>query len=333
MQTACHAVNSLSPEEARPAILRNISRIGTHISGAKKFLGSDLKLVVLPEYSVTSFPWGEDAKTWQAKAAFAMDGPEYDAFAKIAQKENIFLAGNHYERDPLFPALYFQASTIIAPNGNVGLRYRRLISMFAPSPFDVWEAYLDAYGMDGVFPVADTEIGRLAAIASEEILYPEIARAHVARGAEVLVHSTSEVSSPEATPKSITRRARAVENMAYVVAANSGGIHGIDIPASSTDGGSEIVDYKGHLLARAGAGESMIANAEINIAALRAHRRRPGMGNLLSRHPMDLWAQSYAGQIGAERSGLGDGTAAPARDHYVARQARVIEKLDKGGLI
>ncbi|MEO1101992.1 MAG: nitrilase-related carbon-nitrogen hydrolase [Pseudomonadota bacterium] len=333
LQTLCRAVNRLEGDEAHAAIADNIARIGGQIVNAKRFLGADMKLVVLPEYAVTSFPWGEDAAAWREKAAFEIDGPEYEAFAKIANEAGVFIAGNHYERDPHFPELYFQASTVIAPSGETVLRYRRLISMFAPSPFDVWDAYLEAYGEAAVFPVADTEIGRLSAIASEEILYPEIARIHASRGAEVFVHSSSEVSSPDPTPKSITRRARAVENMAYIVSANSGGLTGIDIPENSTDGGSEIVGYKGHILAKAGPGESINAVSEIDIDALRRYRRRPGMGNLLSRHPMELWAGAYQGASAAERNGLGDGQSTPARAFYVDRQRRVIDKLDKAGLI
>ena len=333
LQTACHAVNRLDVAVGREAIARNIARIHAQAVNAKRFLGADLKLVVLPEYSVSGFPWGEDAATWKAKAAFEINGPEYEAFGRLAQEAGVFLAGNHYEQDPHFPALYFQTSTVIAPSGDVVLRYRRLISMFAPSPFDVLEKYLDVYGEAALFPVADTEIGKLAAIASEEILYPEIARAHVSNGAQILLHSSSEVSSPLATPKSITRHARAVENMAFVVSANSGGLFGIDIPENSTDGGSEIIDYKGNILARAGAGESINAFAEINLEALRRYRRRPGMGNLLSRHPMQLWAQAYAQHSAAEKSGLGDGASAPARDFYVSRQQRVIAALDNAGLL
>lgn len=333
LQTACHAVNSLGVSDARAKIMENIARIAGQVADSKRFLGPDLRLIVLPEYSVTSFPWGESAEEWREKAAFAIDGPEYEALAEIAQGQGVYLASNHYEQDPHFPALYFQASTIISPSGETVLRYRRLISMFAPSPFDVWEKYLDLYGMDGVFPVADTEIGRIGAIASEEILYPEIARAAVSRGAEILVHSSSEVSSPEPTPKSITRRARAIENMAYVVSANSAGVYGIGVPENSTDGGSEIIGYKGHILAKAGPGESINAYSEIDIAALRRYRSRPGMGNLLSRHPMQLWAAAYGGFDAAEQNGLGDGAETPARDFYVSRQKRVIEKLSKAGLI
>lgn len=333
LQTACHSINRLAPDEARAAILANLSRIETQISSARRFLGADVKLVVLPEYAATGFPWGESAEEWKTKAAFDQTGPEYDALAAIASGQSIFLATNQYETDPAFPALYFQASTIFAPTGELVLRYRRLISMFAPSPFDIWDAYLDAYGEAALFPVAQTELGRMGAIASEEILYPEIARCVVSRGAEILVHSSSEVSSPNPTPKSITRHARAVENMAYVISANSAGLFGIDVPANSTDGGSEIIDFKGQVLARTGSGESINAVAQINLDALRAYRRRPGMGNLLSRHPMELWARMYGGMTAAEMGKLGDGKTAPARDFYVERQRRVIEKLDKAGLI
>ena len=333
LQIACRAVNSLSVTDARAAILNSIERISLQVANAKRFLGQDLKLVVLPEYSVTGFPWGESATEWKEKAAFAPNGPEYDAIAKLCQDSQIFLASNHYETDANFPELYFQCSTVFSSSGDLVLRYRRLISMFAPSPFDVWDKYLDIYGLDALVPLANTEIGKLAAIASEEILYPEIARISASKGAEILLHSSSEVSSPLPTPKSITRHARAVENMAYVVSANSGGLSGIAIPENSTDGGSEIIDYKGRVLARAGAGETINACADISLESLREYRRRPGMANLLSRHPMQMWAEAYSGFDAAEQGGLGDGTQVPERDYYLARQKRVIEKLDKAGLI
>ena len=53
----------------------------------------------------------------------------------------------------------------------------------------------------------------LACIASEEILYPEIARALALRGAEVFCHSSSEIGSPLATHKDVAKQARAFEIM------------------------------------------------------------------------------------------------------------------------
>ncbi|MBN8588392.1 MAG: nitrilase [Rhodothermia bacterium] len=293
LQTTCHAVNALAPQDARQQVLNNIAKIEQQIAASKRFIGPDLRLVVLPEYFATGFPMGESFPLWQEKACFHVQGPEYAALAEIAKQQNIFLSGNAYELDPHFPALYFQASFVFAPTGEMVLRYRRLNSMFAPTPHDVWDRYVEIYGLDGVFPVAKTEIGNLACIASEEILYPEIARCLMMRGAEVFLHATSEVGSPQMTQKGVAKLARAIENMAYVVSANSAGIAGIDIPFASTDGLSKIINNEGLVLCEAGYGESMVANATIDIEALRKHRNRPAMSNFIARQRFELFADSY----------------------------------------
>ena len=101
-------------------------------------------------------------------------------------------------------------------------------SLFSPTPLDVWERYQDVYSDDEIFPVVDTEIGRLSALASEEILFPEIARILASKGAEIILHPTSEAARATHSPKSICAHARAIENMAYVMTAKSGGILGTD---------------------------------------------------------------------------------------------------------
>ena len=187
---------------SRVRIAENIARIEGYATTASNFCewfyGAPVRLVALPEYAVTGFPLKETPAEWREKACLAYEGPEYEALGKVAQDNDIYLAGNVYEVDPNFPELYFQVCFIIDPSGDVILRYRRLTSSFEPTPHDVWDKYLDIYGLDGVFPVAKTEIGNLAMIASEEILYPEFARMHVMRGAEVIIHPTSEPGSPQA---------------------------------------------------------------------------------------------------------------------------------------
>lgn len=236
--------------ELRPAI----ARVDRNLGGAKAWIGPDLRLVVLPEYVLTGFPMGESVAAWRDKAAVAPGGDEYKELGEVAARHGVFLCVNAYESDEHFPDLFFQACVILSPEGEVVLRYRRLHSMYSPSPYDVWERYLDAYGIDAVLPVARTEIGNLASLASEEILYPELARSLALRGAEIFCHPTSEASAPDLTPKAIGRRARAIENMAYVISANSGGLTGIAIPGDSTNGGSELLDYEGRVLAAAGPG-------------------------------------------------------------------------------
>jgi len=295
LQICCDAINACEKRsQADDSMFASISKINKQIQASKKFIGQDLKLVVLPEYFLTGFPMDEHLTEWQEKACLHKNSKQWQELATIAIENDIFLSGNVYELDENFPSLYFQASFIFSPAGVKILNYRRLISMFTPTPHDVWDSYLSLYSYESVFPVADTEIGKLACIASEEILYPEIARCLFMKGAEVLLHSSSEISSPLLTQKNIAKQARAIENMAYVVSANSAGIRGIDIPFASTDGSSKIVQYEGIVLSEAGAGESMVASATIHLSALRHSRARVGMPNIAARQRFELFAESYA---------------------------------------
>ncbi len=337
LQLRCDSVNGdKTREAARTRMLGAIERVSAQIGAAKGFLtgfnGYPLQLVVLPEYWMTSFPLGETREQWQDKAAIDINGRESDLIAGVAARHKIYLCSNHYENDPKFPDLYFQANVVYGPTGDVVLRYRRMISLYTPSPYDVWTRYLEAYGEDAVFPVAKTEIGVLGTIASEEILYPEIARMHVFKGAEVLLHPTSEVGAPTLTPKHISKMARAVENIAYVVSANSAGIFATSVPANSTDAMSIVIDWYGRPLAEAGAGETMNANAILDIAALRETRRKTGMTNVLSRLPMDAFQNAYATTELAPANKTPDAKMIE-RPQVIARQREVIDRLVRDGIL
>ncbi len=336
-QMPCRAVNRLPDRrEARARMMASLEALHARLRAAKAFLGPDVRLVVLPEYFLTGFPMGDPLPVWADKAAIAMDGPEIERMGEIARDLDIFLSGNAYEADAHFPDLYFQASFIIDASGSLILRYRRLISLYAPSPYDVLERYLDLYGADSLFPVADTDLGRLACIASEEILYPEIARAMALNGAEVLLHHSSEaLYDGGSTMKDVAKRARAQENMAYLVSANSAGILDSDSPPQGTDGMSKIVDFQGHVMIEAGQGESATAQAELDLASLRRFRRRAGMGHVLSRLPMPLFEAIYHGRdLHPANTLLKDGqSTVPERAFFRTRQQAVIDALAEKGLI
>lgn len=336
LQIDCDGVHP-DPDRTSAAarMARSLVRIDSAIGGAKRWIGSDLKLVVLPEYVLSGPPWGESIGAWADKAALDESGPEYTELARLAEKHGVFLAGNGYEKDRHFPGIYFQACWVFDPSGRRVLTYRRLISIFAPTPHDVWDQYLDIYGLEGVFPVADTVLGKLAAIASEEILYPEVARAHAIRGAEVFLHSSSEVASPKLTIKQIARRARALENLAYVVSANNAALRGIDVPIDSSNGYSDILDYHGNEMVVAGAGETSVANAFLDMAGLRAYRRRPAMANMLSRQALEMFAESFAKADLRRRNGLlQDGKlVVPDRAYFQQRQADAIARMVDRGIL
>jgi deaminated glutathione amidase len=335
LQTTCHAINRAPDTATARAWMREaITRVDKQIRTSKQFIGPDVRLVVLPEYFASSYPTGEAFALWAERAAWAPDGPEYAAMSEVAVKHGVFLSGNVYETDAHFPGLYFQASFIINDAGALILRYRRLVSMFAPTPHDVWDVYLTHYGMDAIFPVADTVLGKLACIASEEILYPEIARVLALKGAEVFLHSTSEAGSPRLTPKDVAKRARAYENMAWVVSANSAGIVNSDFPTQSTDGLSKVVDHRGEVRAEAGFGESMVAHAEVDVQAVRRARAKPGMTNVLARQRLELFAELYRGSVYPANTMLDDNGAltVPERSHFIAMQQQAIAALRARGV-
>lgn len=294
LQLTCQSVNQYTTrDDVEAVMLQTIERIEKQIAASIGVTGRDTLLVVVPEHFLTGFPVNETVDEWREKAALDINGRVYEALSAMVQRQQIYFSGNAYEQDPFFPELYFQTSFIMGPNGDVLLRYRRLNATYIPTPHDVWELYIDAYGYDSLFPVVKTNIGNLACIASEDILYPEVARCLAMRGAELLIHSTSEIASPLLTQRNVAKLARATENMTYVISANSAGISGSALPVGSVDGNSRIVDAKGLVLAEAGYGESMAANADIDLVALREFRQRPAVGNLLARQRLELYAESY----------------------------------------
>lgn len=294
MQIPCYAVNKYPDRSAAMECMEaTITRIEKQIFSAKKFIGKHLKLVVLPEYFLTGFPTRETIKEWLDKACITKDDPLFEKLGAICQRENIFLSGNYYELDPNFPDFYFQASFILDNSGKMILNYRRLNSMYSPTPHDVLDKYIELYGYESLFPVVDTELGKLACVASEEILYPEVSRCLMMRGAEVILHSSSEVASALRSKKNIAKQARAIENMAYVISANSAGMKDSLVLEHSTDSHSQIVHYEGHLLCESLPGESVVANANIHIEALRTYRSRVSMKNYIARQRFELYANSY----------------------------------------
>lgn len=329
LQIKCHAINKhTSRDGVISEMKRTLDRINYHIGGAKKFIGPHLKLVVLPEYFMTSYPMGEGIMGWREKACISKDHEIFDIIGDICKTNNIFLSGNYYEQDDNFPNLFFQASFIVDDQGKLILNYRRLNSMFSPTPHDVLDKYIELYGEESLFPVADTTIGKLACIASEEILYPEVARCLMMRGAEVFCHSSSEIGSPLLTKKNVAKLARAIENMSYVVSANSAGIANHSILEHSTDGGSKVVHYEGHVLAEASPGESMVAAASIHLNALRDYRKTVSMKNYIARQRFDLYANSYRDHVHYPANSFAN--TDPKKEKFIKAQKEVIDRLYDG---
>jgi hypothetical protein len=104
---------------------------------------------------------------------------------------------------------------------------------------------------------------------------------------------------------------------------------------ASADGNSMIVDWKGNVIAESNSGETFTAFADIDLSALRAARRKPGMTNMLSRQRNTLFAPVYAADTHQHANSLieGDVVITPDRDHFKHVSEQTIERLAKDGLI
>lgn len=282
------ASNATSREEAWDIIGLNldnaIGKIEAACTGA-----NPPKLVVLPEFAFQGPPRATPVSVWIERACATIPGPITDQLAAVARKFGIYIAGNHFEVDPRWPDRYFNSSFLLDPKGEIILRYRRINTASWTSPHDILDDYREAYGEDGIFPVVDTELGRLAIYPCGEVLVPELSRVLMMRGAEVLLHPSNE---PVNARSDAAKICRAAENMCYLISTNVSGSIGF----SDTDRGghSQIVDFNGNFLAFDDSDkEGIETSAIIDIEKLQAARRDTNMGNGLLRSRWEMYRQYF----------------------------------------
>jgi len=202
-----------------------------------------------------------------------------------AREHNIYIqSGTMLEEDPKYPGVVFNTTCLIGPEGILS-KYRKVNPWI---PFEVHSSPHDIPGYDEpLFPVTDTPIGRIGCAICYDWLFPEAIRQLAANGAEVLVRVSAYMDPWGATEPmnwwTLVNRTRAIENMAYVVAANQGASlrH---YPPYSWPGGSQVVDFDGRLVAEAspGPGERIVV-APVDISALR-HERVSRVGHHMLSH-------------------------------------------------
>jgi predicted amidohydrolase len=188
------------------------------------------------------------------------------------------------EVDASWPGHVFNTTCLVGPAG-ILYKYRKVNTWI---PYEVHTSPHDLEGYDEpLFPVADTPIGRIGCAICYDWLFPEAMRQLAANGAEVLLRVSAYMDPWGATEPmdwwTVINRARAIENIGYVAAANQGASlkH---YPPYSWPGGSQVVDYDGRLLAQAspGPGERIVV-APIDISALR-HERATRRGHHMPAH-------------------------------------------------
>ena len=267
------------------------------------------------------------------------DGPEIERLGKAAQDAKAYVALNIMEGIDRFPGRYFLAGVILSPSGDVILNYRKLTGLTSKTrPGDLLSAWLDHFGEDSLFPVADTPIGRLACVIAGDMNYPEITRGMVLKGAEVILSPTASATYPAdhnfdvPVNTTMTRRVRAYENVAYVLLSDLGPV-GVDPqPPFPRRQPSQIIDFKGNKLAGTQSGGVEYAVAAIDIDALRRERTSLGGRNLLTHLQMPLHRDMYSAADFAPVNTHLD-TPLVSMDEHQAAQRETISRLVGEGIL
>ncbi len=124
--------------------------------------------------------------------------------------------------------------------------------------------------------IADTPVGRLGLSVCYDMRFPELYRELVSQGAEWLAMPAAFTVPTGRAHWETLLRARAIENLCYVVAPAQSGTHS---SGRETYGDSLIVDYWGQVLSRLAKGTGVIT-ADIDLAKVAETRARfPALAN------------------------------------------------------
>ena len=197
--------------------------------------------VVLPELWLTGAFDIENA----VRLAEPIDGPLVAMFREIAATTQTWLhMGSFPESDG---ENVYNTAVLIAPDGVVAATYRK-IHLFG---FTEGEPLFITAGSDLV--VVDTPLGRTGLATCYDLRFPEQFRALVDAGADAFV-LTSGWPDRRIEHWRVLLQARAIENLAWVVAAN-----GIGTQHSTELGGhSAVISPLGEVIAEGSGGEEIV---------------------------------------------------------------------------
>lgn len=229
--------------------------------------GAGAKLAVLPENF--AFMGTREAD----KLAFSEadgEGVIQDFLATQAAKHRLWVVGGTVPIRSDAKHVY-ASSLVFADNGERVARFDK-IHLFDVSLPDSDEHYAESNsiiaGQRSV--VVDTPVGKLGLSVCYDLRFPELYRELSAQGAQILTVPSAFTAATGAAHWEVLVRARAIENLCYVIAPNQGGRHA---SGRETYGNSMLVAPWGQVLERL-ASEPGVALGAIDLDHLertRAH--------------------------------------------------------------
>jgi nitrilase len=225
-----------------PNVTANLEEAGKLIKTA---VHQDAELVVLPEnFSLMGISEVDKVNAAETEGG----GPMQDFLAEQALKRNIWLVGGTIPMQSAVPGKVYSACLLFNNKGEIVARYDKI------HLFDVvLEASKESYNeSETIEPgnevvVADTPFGKLGMAVCYDLRFPELFRAMAHLGMDLCVLPSAFTSLTGKAHWEPLIRARAIENLCYMIASDQGGYH---ISGRETHGDSMIVDPWGVILNR-----------------------------------------------------------------------------------
>ena len=203
------------------------------------------------------------------EGATTLDGPVLGPIRETARALNLWvLAGSFAERIEGSAKIY-NTSAMVDPDGEIAAVYRK-IHLFDVEINDGAEYHESAVVEPGdVLSVAETPVGEVGLSVCYDLRFPELYRALVKLGAELLAVPAAFTEKTGRAHWEVLLRARAIENQCFTFAPAQTGEHPGD---RKTWGHALIVDPWGEVLADSGSAPG-IAVADVDLDKLRDLRR------------------------------------------------------------
>lgn len=240
-----------------PDVAANLAQAGALIEAAA---AAGARLVALPENF--SFMGLKDADK-RAVAESAGSGPVQDFLGATAARLKVWLIGGTTPLRAGADGRVAAASLVFDAQGCQVARYDKIHLFDVDIPGRA-ESYRESahVAAGSHVQVIDTPAGRLGLSVCYDVRFPELYRQLSAAGAQLLVVPSAFTGPTGRAHWETLLRARAIENLCYVIAPAQSGFH----PSGrETYGDSMIVDYWGRVLKRVPRGTGY-ALAEIDTA-------------------------------------------------------------------
>jgi predicted amidohydrolase len=241
-----------------PDVSGNLSVAGDLLSQAA---AAGAVLAVLPENFAIM---GAKEADRLAVAEMPGAGPIQDAMAELARKLSLWIVAGTLPLRARDARKVAPASIVFDAQGKQVARYDK-IHLFDVNIPEKREIYRESATFEaGKEPiVVETPAGLLGLSVCYDMRFPELYRQLSARGAQLLSMPAAFTVPTGLAHWEVLLRARAVENLCYVLAAAQWGKHA---NGRETYGDAMIVDYWGRVLDRRAAGDGVVL-AEVDPAA------------------------------------------------------------------